>query len=301
VVCSSKDITERKRMEDALRASEALQRSLLEWSLEAVAIHRDGRLLYVNAAAIKMMGAASAQQLVGTSLLDRVHPDFHPTVAERTRNRSAPGVSVPMIEETFLRLDGTPVDVEVQGTNIVFEGAPATYVSVRDITERKRIEKALRASEERLQTVFKSSPAGITVSRVSDGKILDANDSALRLYGYSRDEVIGRTVAELKTYADAGQREEMVRRLREHGQLDHFTVDFRHQSGKVGVLEASGRFIELQGTAEHDPFTRDELDAMRKLAEKGILDLLAAQKAVIAQAKAGMLVTKSGRGARSGV
>jgi PAS domain S-box-containing protein len=108
-------------------------------------------------------------------------------------------------------------------------------------------ERALKESENRLATIFQACPIGILVSRVADGRIVDLNNATLRIYGYTRDEVIGRTPAELGTYADLAQRDEMVERLREKDGVDRFPIDFRAKNGKLGVLELSGRVIELQG------------------------------------------------------
>ena len=118
---------------------------------------------------------------------------------------------------------------------------------VQDLVERVRAEDALRESESRLAAIFQASPIAIVVSRAADGKILDCNDAALLMYGYAREEAIGRTVAELGTYAHLSQREELVRRLRERGSVERFTLDFRRRNGELGVLEVSGRIVELQG------------------------------------------------------
>ena len=77
--------------------------------------------------------------------------------------------------------------------------------------------------------------------------MLDANDAALRMYGYARDEVIGRTAAELGVYANAVQRDALLARLREQGPVEGFEIDFRNSSGAIGKLELTGRVIELQG------------------------------------------------------
>ncbi len=119
--------------------------------------------------------------------------------------------------------------------------------TVQDLVERVRAEAALAESENRLSAVFRVSPIGIVVSRAADGRILDANDAALRLYGFSRNEAIGHTVLELGLYADPAQREAMLRRLREQGSVDSYPIDFVGKGGRGGLIEASCRFIELRG------------------------------------------------------
>ncbi|MCX7180954.1 MAG: ATP-binding protein, partial [Proteobacteria bacterium] len=131
--------------------------------------------------------------------------------------------------------------------NLIASMRSAIALAEREAATRAAADAALADSERRLSAIFQSSPIGITVSRIADGKILEVNDATLRLYGYTRDEAIGRTVAELNTYAHPERREELVRQLREHGSINHFPIDFRTRSGEVGVLELSGRIIELKG------------------------------------------------------
>lgn len=122
---------------EALKESEARYRTLVEWSPEPLAVHRGGKVVYVNPAAIRIIGARSAQDIVGQSILNWIHPDFHQLVLERSKSVTELGVRMPMIEEKFIRQDGTIIDVEVQSTAIIFDGEPAVQVAMRDITERK--------------------------------------------------------------------------------------------------------------------------------------------------------------------
>jgi PAS domain S-box-containing protein len=116
-----------------------------------------------------------------------------------------------------------------------------------DATERKLIESERRESASRLSALFEANPMAIVVSRVADGKILEANDAALRLYGHRRHETIGRGVGELGVYTNPSQRETMVQLLRAQGKIDNFSLDVRLSGGAMGVVELSGRLIELQG------------------------------------------------------
>jgi len=129
---------------DALRASEKRYRALVDWSPEAIIVHRDGKLIYVNPAAIEMLGAESEQDLVGLPALAWVHPDFRQIVLERSQGIDHVGVNKQMIEEKFLKLDGSVIDVEVQGTVIIYNGLLATQIAVRDITLRKQMEEQVR-------------------------------------------------------------------------------------------------------------------------------------------------------------
>lgn len=139
------DITEHLRTAQALKDSEARFRTLTEWTPEALAVHRNGKLLYVNPAAVRMFGAAKPQDLLGKPLLALVHPDCHPIVLERIQNCN-PVASLPMIEEKFVKLDGSAFDVEVTAIAIQFDGEPAVQTAAHDITARKLAVAALQAT-----------------------------------------------------------------------------------------------------------------------------------------------------------
>lgn len=182
------DVTASKRAEIALRESEERYRALVEWSPEAIVVHRNGTFVYGNPAAVKMIGATSATELVGHTLFDHIHPDYHRLVRERVKWISEGGAPLPMIEMKFTRLDGTTIDVETQSTAITFNGAPALHVSARDITARKRAEVALHHSEERYRSILNASPDDITITDPA-GRITMLSPAAYAMFGYDRDAV----------------------------------------------------------------------------------------------------------------
>jgi PAS domain S-box-containing protein len=142
----------RMKAEEALRASEEQYRHLVELSPEAIYVNRDNRIELVNSAALRLFGATSPDQLLGKSPFHLFHPDYHPIVRERIRTLLE-GRSVPLIEEKIVRLDGTDRDVDVAASFFDDERGRAIQVILRDITERKRAEEALRASEKALRQV----------------------------------------------------------------------------------------------------------------------------------------------------
>lgn len=140
------DITDIKQAEEAVRESETRFRTLSEWLPEAVIVHRGEKVLYVNSATVKLFGARSAQDLLGRSTLDFVHPNSHSTAVARAKAIAGTTATIsPEAEERYLKLDGSPFDVSVQGISIVYDGKPATFLSIRDITERQRSASALKA------------------------------------------------------------------------------------------------------------------------------------------------------------
>lgn len=129
------DITAERDAHDALVQSELTYRLLVQSSPDAIGVHIDGRYIYVNPRFVEIVGAESADQVLGREVLSFVHPDYADVVRAR-HAILADGHGVPMIQEKFIRLDGKVVDVEVMAIPITFRGAKAVQVVVRDITER---------------------------------------------------------------------------------------------------------------------------------------------------------------------
>src|ERR1700690_667621 len=144
------DITERKHAEEQLRESEERYRQLVELSPDAIFIQSEGRIVYINAAGARLFGAEDRTQLLGKQVLEIIHPDYLEIVGGRMRQLQEEKTGVPLIEEKFLRLDGTPVDVEVGATPFVYQGKPAVQVIARDIRGRKLVEEALQESKEKI-------------------------------------------------------------------------------------------------------------------------------------------------------
>ena len=150
------DVTVRRRAEEAmertmerLQESEVRYRALVDWSPEAVAVTRDGRILFMNPAAVRLMGAAREEELVGRPMSDFIDPDAAGLAGRRTQN--VRGAVAPLIVERLVRLDGTVIDVELQSRSLIYGDAPATFSSIRDVTERKKVEDQLRASDQKFQ------------------------------------------------------------------------------------------------------------------------------------------------------
>ena len=136
-----RDITERERVEAALRESEDRYRILVELSPEAIVVHRGGIILFVNKAYLELIGATGPAQLLGRTVVDFVHPDFRANVLNRIERTQATEEPVPAAELQCIRLDGCLLDVEAVSVGITYQGDRATLAVLRDITERKRAEQ----------------------------------------------------------------------------------------------------------------------------------------------------------------
>lgn len=184
------DITQRRLVDAALKESEQRYRALVEWSPVPAAVTRDGTILFLNPAAVTMIGAASQEQMVGQSVFELVHPDQRASSRARAvQSRDSSGV-LPMTEEKLLRLDGTVIDVEVQGISIVYGGEPAVFSSIRDVTASRRAAEALRTSVEEFRTLAEAVPQMVWITR-ADGWNLYFNQRWVDYTGLSLEQSAG--------------------------------------------------------------------------------------------------------------
>ena len=186
VLSIGRDLTDRKETQLALRESEARYRHLVEVSPEMIAVYSEERFLFINEAGAKLLGASHPNEVTGIPVWRFLHPDFHAVTRARTSLSRQEGEKLPPIEEQFIRLDGTPVEVEVQSTSIVYQGQPALLVLARDITERKQNEDQLRL----LAKVFESSTEAIIIAD-AQRKIITVNAAFTLQTGYTLTEVAG--------------------------------------------------------------------------------------------------------------
>lgn len=126
---------------------------LVQLSPDALYVLQDGRLVFINVAGARLLNAETAEELLGLSLTELVHPDFLVRSSARIQRMIDSGQQAPSMEQKYLRRDGSSVDVEVCSAPFIYAGKPAIQVLARDITARKAAEEALHVSEERHRLV----------------------------------------------------------------------------------------------------------------------------------------------------
>ena len=237
----SRNITDRKRTENAFRESEDRYRKLVEISPDAVLLHRDGKIVYVNPAAIRLAGASGSDELMGKNILDIVAPEYCDSVRSNI-NRDLAGETTPPMELRILRVDKKPVMVEGRGVSTFIDGSPAVLVALNDITERYLAGLALKKSEERYRSVFENTGAATAI--VEENTIISlANGEFERLSGYTKREI------EMKK----SWTEFVIKKDLDHMLASHY---FRREGGNAPRQYEFG-FIRKNGDIRHVLITVD--------------------------------------------
>jgi PAS domain S-box-containing protein len=200
ILAASREITERKAAEEALRASEEQYRAIFNASADSLVLRdADFRIVDVNATYEAAVGVKREQVLgrrdviVGFLGKTEDYLDLHRRVLAGGRER---------LEAAGRRPDGAPVFVELLAVPMQYRGAPHVLYIGRDITERKTAEEALRASGEQYRAIFDATSDGLNL-RDADFRIVDANPAFARMTGYSREEILGTDLVTTLSLRDA--------------------------------------------------------------------------------------------------
>jgi PAS domain S-box-containing protein len=173
------------RTKSKLQESEERYRLLVDLSPDGILVQYGGYIIQANSGAAKLLGASDPEELVGKALRDLVHPDYWEIVESRVAEMLENGVPQPVIEERFVRLDGTEIDVEVAAVPVIQEGMPLVQAIFRDVSARKKAE----AVQRRLSTAVEQAAEAIIITS-PQGDIQYVNPAFERMTGYTSAEVI---------------------------------------------------------------------------------------------------------------
>jgi PAS domain S-box-containing protein len=183
---------EHHRLQHALWESEEHYRQLAELSSDAILVHREGQIVFVNTAAAKMLGAAEPAGLVGRPISDFVHSGDRSVVEGRLWRVLQAGRPIGFVQQKITGLDGKIIDAEVASTPLVYDARPAVQMVARHITSRGRIEHALRESEERLSQIIQQMPYPVQICDL-DGTATMVNQAYLDTFRVpSADLIVGK-------------------------------------------------------------------------------------------------------------
>jgi len=199
----------------------------------------DGAILDCNPACARMFGFASPAELMATSIADRYFDpeDYNAFLAKLKEEKSLTNH-----EHCLRRKDGNPVWL-LGSANLVEDKdgvASVNEETLIDITERKKADETFRKA-------FNANPEPMTIATITEGRYLDVNDSFLKITGYRREEVIGRTSLQINFWDRPEPRAEQVSMLRKSGSVRDLPITFKTKSGQQRIALDSSEIIEVAG------------------------------------------------------
>ncbi len=243
IFCVCRDITERKRAEmELVSAQEKLKEAHRLAHIGTWDLVLESNKVTWSEELYNIVGWDPSRKNISAAELPGLYtPDSWNRLNQAITKALATGEPY-NLELEIIRPDGTTRWVTEFG-GVMRDGngkVTGLHGTLQDITERKRVEKALRESEEKFSKAFHSSPISVSISRLKDGKFIEVNDSFLRDKGYTREEVIGHSSTELNIWAIPGTRDKIIQTLKERGRVHNEQTQFRTKSGYVrtGLLSA---------------------------------------------------------------
>jgi len=283
------DITERKLAADALAQSEERYRGLMEAAPNAILVHSDFIIEYVNPAAVKLLRASGPDQLIRRSYLDLVHQKDRAGTEERSRTINGGQASVPVRQHRLVALDGQVIEVESTGAAFRQGGRTLVQTIALDITERKRTEEALKESERRYRELF-NSISDLISTHDAEGRLISVNIAAAQALGYTTEELTSLRLTDLMLpqYRQAFHDDYMAE-IKARGRAEG-VFRLRAKDGKSHYLEYRNSLIQGDGPdLLVSSVARDITE--RRLAEKALKESEARFRMLVETMDQGLIQT----------
>jgi two-component system cell cycle sensor histidine kinase/response regulator CckA len=258
-----RDITERIRSENSLREYERVVEGLIDM---IVVVDRDYRYIIANRSFLNYRDM-EREQVIGHRVDEVLEKETFESIVKEKMDECFRGKVVqyqlkyhyPDLGERALFASYFPIAGPT--------GIERIACVLRDITEQKRAEEKLRKSEDRFSKAFRQSPLAITISTAADGRYLDANESFLKMTGFTREDVVGHTASELAFWALPSLRKDFLRELREGGAVTERRMQFKTSTAETREAELSWEEIEVEGQPCLLAFMRDITETERLEAQ----------------------------------
>jgi PAS domain S-box-containing protein len=248
-------ITQRIAIEKALKASEERYRIISENSADVIWLMDpvEGKFTYVSPSVEKLRGY-TAEEVMAQPVSKSLAPESLKMVSTSLETTLKDFIAQGHGTQSFVnevdqpRKDGTIVHTEVTTTYFFNQQNKVEIIGVsRDITERKLAETKLRESEARFSKIFQASPVGINIFSLKDGNSINVNDTFLLLTGYSREEIVGHTSAELNLFVNPETRQDWMKSLNKKTGVYNQDAAIRRKNGEIRNALASIDVIDING------------------------------------------------------
>ena len=229
--------------------SEALKSAIIDTALDGlIAIDENSIIVEFNPSAERLFGIERSAA-IGQPMAELIIPPHlrqpHLEGMRRFITTGQSRVVGTLVELEALRANGRPFPIELAISEVQQAGRRLFTAYVRDITERRRMERVLRESEQYFKTIAEAHPVAISIVSLDDYTILHASRAYADLFGIPLEELPGQDAA--RSYVDLKDRDRLVRTVREHGAVDGFELTRRRADGTVFPTVLSARLIEFQG------------------------------------------------------
>jgi len=273
-----RDITERKRAEEELR----LRAQLLDSASDTIfMVDFDGNFVYLNEAAWKTRGY-TRDEMMGINLHALDTPKYEKFIESRMRNLMENGQCI--FESEHRRKDGSVMPVEINAHIVESGGRKLVLSVIRDITERKQAEEALKESEEKYRSIYENTQVGLYRTRISDGKLVMANDAMAKMFGFDSAEEATAKYITSEHYVDPGTRGRLLGAIQKYGGFDNFEACLTRNDGIARWFQYSGRFVQNKGYIEGvatDITERKQAEATIQHANRALATLSAVNRTLV--------------------
>ena len=241
------DISQRKRDEESIEAQNALLNSILNSSSDVIIFALDRNYCYTSfneKHRKEMKKAWGANISVGNNLLDLMH-------IPEVREKACQSIERTWKGEAFTEVQYQPFPpafYEFNWSPIFKKGeVVGTVVFVKDITQSKVAEQALRESEEKFRAIFHANPDSITITRIADGMYYAVNKGFTQLFGFTEEEVIGRTSKDIDLWVDYAERNQVITTLKKNGYVENYEIRLKGKDQLPKAMLISSIFIDIDG------------------------------------------------------
>lgn len=253
-----------QKAERALLESEKKYSTIVEKSNDGIVILQDGLLKYANNTMMKIT-RHTLNETIGKMFIDFVTPEYKMMVIDRYKRRMA-GEEVPTrYEIELISGEGASVPVEINASRIEYEGTLADMAIVRDITERKKAERALLDSEEKYSSLFQHSNDAIFLHD-KEGNVLDVNQRFMDQFEYAKHEIISREITDFYPDEAVSRSKRALRKVIENGYFN-FEIDFRKKNGDIFSAEVSSSLFKIGDSEVIQGIVRDITDRKRAVEQ----------------------------------
>jgi two-component system, sensor histidine kinase PdtaS len=273
-------LAERERIDKALVASEAEFRSIFDAAPAGIAMLESRIFRKVNMAMLQIFGYSEGEMLGKTTRILYCDDEEYGRVGRELYGALLGRRSV-VIETRLRTKDGAILDILIGASALDPVSAdPMSSVAcvLFDVTDKRRIQDSLRGKERFLAGLFRACPECLSLTTLDDGRFIEANEAAFRQLGYSREELIGRSVDELGIWFKPSDRAKAIEQFREDGLVRNFEAKQRMKDGSVidalvsmSKIEIEGRMCLLSFVTDISEQKRIEIALGESLREKDVL------------------------------